>query len=467
MTNGRRRFLKYSLMAGGAPYISACSQRERVKVLIVGGGLAGLNCARILQSTGLDPVVLEASDQPGGRTLSQTVEGETINLGGIEIGDGYTRFMQLVEELKLSTFEPAQSASGLSIFHNEQLIDARNWSKLPSNPLSESNKAKIPSRLQYSFHAGDLPLKSTSDWLDEKYFRYDIAESDSLRSLGASEAAIDLINRAGNFNHVDTISTLHVLRAYANYQFGTSTKTLRLKGGNQQLCLALSEKINRLHLNHGVASISETQNGFEIDCVNGKQWIAEKIVVAIPFSVLRKLKLKVNLPPVQHDAINQLNYTKISKMVARVEKPFWEIDGLPPNMWCHSALERCFLSQSEQGNPLLTVFINGVGTQVLDAFNDAQASEWIIRELARTRPSTRNALKPLTYTSWGKNQLAAGAYHAFGPGQVSRFAHPMVKPAGGLFFAGEHCARASTGMEGALESGEITAQQVLEEPSAL
>jgi len=39
MTNGRRRFLKYSLMAGGAPYISACSQRERVKVLIVGGGL--------------------------------------------------------------------------------------------------------------------------------------------------------------------------------------------------------------------------------------------------------------------------------------------------------------------------------------------------------------------------------------------------------------------------------------------
>ncbi len=461
MIDSRRRFLKYSLATSTAPFITACGQRERVKVLVIGGGLAGLNCARILQSEGWDPVVLEASNEAGGRTRSKTIDGETINLGGIEIGDGYARFMHLVKELELATYDPHESVGGLSLFHSEQLIDAKDWAEFSGNPLPEELKSQLPSRLQYGFHTKDFPLTSTSDWLDEKYAKYDIAEGASLRALGAPEAAIDLINRAGNFNHIDEVSTLHVLRSYANFRFGTSSKTLRLKGGNQQLCLAMAQQQTRLLTNHRVNSVIETPNGIEVDCENGKQWLAEYVVIALPFSVLRKMDLQANLPSIQRDAINQLNYTKINKLVARVDKPFWEQDGLPPNMWCDSALERCFLGKSERGTDLLTVFINGVGTQTLDTLGDAEASQWILKKLAQTRPSTSNALTPLIYTSWGNNDLAAGAYHAYGPGQVTRFARQLVLPAGRLFFAGEHCARASSGMEGALESGETTALQLL------
>lgn len=461
MSTSRRRFLKYSLATGSAPFIASCGQRERVRVLVIGGGLAGLNCARTLQTAGWDPVVLEADDKAGGRTRSTTVDGETINLGGIEIGDGYARFMRLAGELNLSTYDPKKSVAGLSLFHSDQLFDANNWAEFPNNPLPDTLKSTLPSRLQFGFHAKDLPLQSTSDWLDEKYAKYDVAESDSLRALGASEAAIELINRAGNFNHIDQISTLHLLRSYAQFQFGTSTKTLRLKGGNQQLALAMAEQQNRVLTNHRVNSITETANGVEVDCINGKQWLAEHVVIAIPFSVLRKIDLKANLPEVQRDAINQLNYTKISKLVARIDKPFWEQDGLPPSMWCDSSLERCFISKSERGTNLLTVFINGVGTQPLDALSNPQASQWILEELARTRPSTRDALTPLSYISWGNDEFSAGAYHAYGPGQITQFARKMGLPAGRLYFAGEHIARVSTGMEGALESGESTALQLI------
>lgn len=465
MLSSRRKFLSQAVAlcasTSAAPFLIGCQQRQRAKVIVIGAGLAGLNSARILQNQGWDPVILEASNEAGGRTLSKQIGGQTIDMGGIEIGDGYDRFISLATELGLEFYSPPRSEGGLSIYHNEQLVDAKNWGDFASNPLPEEVRATLPSRLEFGFHAKDFPLTNTTDWLDKKYNKYDIPESQRLRELGADQAAIELINRAGNFNHIDQVSALHVLRAYAGFKFGTSKKTVRLSGGNQQLGLAMSQQQQNLLTNHVVTRIADTTQGVEIDCSNGKRWLAEHAVIALPFSVLRKIDLQANLPVQQRQAINQLSYTNISKLVARVDKPFWEQDGLPASMWCNSALERCFLSKGENGEPLLTVFINGAGTGVIDSQSDEQASQWILKELVQTRPSTKGALTPLVFISWANNRFAQGAYHAFAPGQITRFANEMVLPAGRLSFAGEHCARAFVGMEGALESGEIAANQLL------
>jgi len=465
MENARRQFLSNTLALGVsasvAPILLGCRQRQFAKVVVIGAGLAGLNCARILQEQGWEPIVLEASSEAGGRTRTSTINDININMGGIEIGDGYERFVSLSDSHGLKFYSPHHSDKGLSIFQDGQLINATDWAEFAGNPLPLSIRATLPPRLQFDFHAQDFPLTSTTDWLHKKFAKYDIAESQLLRELGADQAAIDLINRAGNFNHIDQVSALHVLRAYAGLKFGKSKKTLRLSGGNQQLALALSREQQSLLTNHRVTRIKEQPNGIEIDCSNGSQWLTEHVVVAIPFSVLRKIELQVSLPAVQLEAIGQLMYTKISKLVCHVDQPFWENDGLPANMWCNSALERCFVSKSENGETLLSIFINGVGTDILDSKNDAQATQWILSELARTRPAIKGTLRPLAYVSWGNNPLSQGAYHAFAPGQVTRYAHAMVNPAGRVFFAGEHCARDAAGMEGALESGETTAHQLM------
>ena len=44
-------------------------------VTVVGAGLAGLLCARLLQRSGLETVVLEASDAVGGRVRTDVVDG--------------------------------------------------------------------------------------------------------------------------------------------------------------------------------------------------------------------------------------------------------------------------------------------------------------------------------------------------------------------------------------------------------
>lgn len=48
---------------------------DETDVVIIGAGLAGLQCARTLRAGGLEVVVLEASDAPGGRVRTDVVDG--------------------------------------------------------------------------------------------------------------------------------------------------------------------------------------------------------------------------------------------------------------------------------------------------------------------------------------------------------------------------------------------------------
>lgn len=50
-------------------------------VVIVGAGLAGLTCARALQAKGVDCLVVEAADAPGGRVRTDEVEGFKLDRG--------------------------------------------------------------------------------------------------------------------------------------------------------------------------------------------------------------------------------------------------------------------------------------------------------------------------------------------------------------------------------------------------
>ena len=50
-------------------------------VVVVGAGLAGLNCARILRQKGLNAIVLEAGDGVGGRVRTDNLDGFLLDRG--------------------------------------------------------------------------------------------------------------------------------------------------------------------------------------------------------------------------------------------------------------------------------------------------------------------------------------------------------------------------------------------------
>jgi phytoene dehydrogenase-like protein len=61
----------------------------RRRVLIVGGGLAGLACAVRLHEAGAQPLILEASDDVGGRVRTDVVDGFRLDRGFQVFLDAY------------------------------------------------------------------------------------------------------------------------------------------------------------------------------------------------------------------------------------------------------------------------------------------------------------------------------------------------------------------------------------------
>lgn len=73
---------------------SSVSESNHHKVLILGGGVTGIIAARTLHQNGIDDfLIVDALDELGGRMMSHSFAGKTIELGanwiqGTQTGDG-------------------------------------------------------------------------------------------------------------------------------------------------------------------------------------------------------------------------------------------------------------------------------------------------------------------------------------------------------------------------------------------
>src|SRR6478736_5795247 len=72
---------------------------ERRDVLVIGGGLAGLACARDLARAGTDVLLVEARERVGGRV--ERDDGRTLQMGGEIVGEVHHAYLGLAAELGL------------------------------------------------------------------------------------------------------------------------------------------------------------------------------------------------------------------------------------------------------------------------------------------------------------------------------------------------------------------------------
>jgi monoamine oxidase len=478
MTLRRREsvFSRRDILAGGAALaglfaIGGCGPRadrgaKAADVIVLGAGLSGLHAARILSGAGLDVLVLEASDRIGGRLVTLDHLPGAPEAGGEQVGQGYARVRAEAAALNLAfeDFPPARFGEQLGI--DGKLIAAADWPASVHNGLPEPLRGISPHQLFFALVARHNPLPDVYAWRDARWQDHDVAAEDFLRTLGANDEAIRLMDATLNAGRLATYSMMNVWRTVtlfnAERELGPSQ---RLAAGSQRLPEAMASGLARpVRTGARVASIEVDETGGSIRLESGEALRADFLVSALPFPVLRRLALSAPLNAAQAEAIAGLPYTPIIQLHVEAQTPFWERDGLAPEMWTNSPLNRIFARRDAAGpTGMFTCWIDGIDAMEGDNRSEAEWQALLAETFARLRPASEGRIALREVVRWTpSNPLAGGAYMHWAPGQVARWAEPMIRPAGRLFLAGEHASHLHTGMEGAMEAGERAAVGILE-----
>jgi monoamine oxidase len=91
--------------------------------------------------------------------------------------------------------------------------------------------------------------------------------------------------------------------------------------------------------------------------------------------------------------------------------------------------------------------------------NDSQALG--ISLAAEAFPAVRTEVEKTVVQQWAAERWSRGSFVAFRPGQMSAIMPDITQPEDRLHFAGEHTSSWMGWMEGALESGERAAREIL------
>jgi monoamine oxidase len=443
-----------AIIAGGAPR-SAWGKTD-VDVAIIGAGLAGLYAAHRLEVAGLKCVIIEGEKRVGGRLHTLDDLPGKPDAGGIQVGRGYKLLRAIADDLNVALDEgsgggsgAAESPSALFNIHGKT-VAAADWENSSANFLSDSEKAVLPLALGFKY-AAKLPRLETSDAWTTADPALDISYAEALRQAGASHEAMRLIEANMNGNTLASMSQLSIARAAAIFRAAPGP-TATIRGGSQRLPEAMAQMLKSpIRLGQPVSAIREEVDGVSILTRKGTVR-AKHTICTIPFAALRHIPVEGYFDRETSTLIPSLPYTRASFAYLSASEPFWESDGLPDTLWTDDPfLGRVFVLGNDP--PTLKVWTVGAGADLLDRTTPALAATEIIARIENARPSAKGKLKMERLFSWQKSPMARGIYHHIGTGQAQMLSTASKFDGRRLFFAGEHLAQASSGMEGALESG--------------
>lgn len=468
----RRRFLAVTgaLGIGHVAGITraAGSRPLDADVIVIGAGLAGLQAALILQDEGARVLVLEASDRVGGRVHTLDHLAGRPEAGGTEIGSGYARVLAMLTRLGNPPVRKWMDSVDLTfaLHVNGALLQPGQWATAAANDLQgkERNTGPWgPFALSSIYLPRPSPLADLSDWLNAQHHALDVPFDAWLRQQGASEAALRYIDAQMAGDRAANVSALWQLRtARAAQTMGSVDGLVTMNDGMSRLPEGMAALLTReVVRNAAVTSIRSSARQVSVATRNGRRFSARYLICTAPLPTLRQIAIDPAPPALQAAAIQEIPYSRGLSVFFHVDQPYWDEDGLPASIWSLGPAGRVFRYRYAGGHYLWN-FIAGRAAQRYAAMSDAAAMTTALSEIQALRPSTAGRIRPMGVMNWDRHPWTRGHLPYRAPGQIARFGKILAEPHARIHFAGDHTAMLFTGMEGAMESGERAALEVLQ-----
>jgi len=246
---------------------------ERVDLLVIGAGLAGLACARRAHDEGIDILVLDAADAVGGRIRTDVIDGFRLDRGFQVLLTAYDELHAQVDldSLDLTAFKP-----GSTIWNGRSLETLGDPFRNPSAALA-SARARVGS-LDDKLRVARLRRRLLASPAEDAFEGPERSTLDELRAEGFSEAFIDQFFRpflGGVFLERDLETSASLFRYYFRC-FAAGDAAVPAEG-MQRLPEAMAEPLEgRILLETSARTISEG----EVTLDDGSTIAARQIVLA-------------------------------------------------------------------------------------------------------------------------------------------------------------------------------------------
>jgi monoamine oxidase len=480
----RRQFLG---AAGAATAAAAAWTPSRsfaqtpARVVVVGGGLAGLTCAYRLRQAGVAATLYEASERWGGRCWTlrgKFADGQVIERGGELIDTGHLEIRQLCQELRLSLDNLFQSVpNGTEVL---QYFDGRpytiqeaeaDFNAVYQKLHRDTSEASYPTTYRISTERGrQLDAMTLYDWIEESVpgghrSRFgkllDVAYNIEYGAETTQQSALNLIYLLG-------YSGQGQLRL-----FGPSNEKYHVHGGNDQITGGMLATLDtaQLKLRHELTSIARNRDGsyaLGFRRPGGTTTVtADRVVLALPFSMLRSVNYgKAGFGEVKRRAITELPMGTNSKLNVGFTSRHWYTLHNNGDTYADTGYQATWEASRGQAGTA-GILVDYTGGTIGSSFGTGTAEDHARRFLAQIEPVLPGLTAKWARTQhtdyWPGHPWTRGSYSYYKPGQYTRFGGAESEPEGAVHFAGEHTTQDYQGyLNGAVFTGQRAASEVID-----
>jgi monoamine oxidase len=484
----RRTFLKASAAATAGLAIEGCAARtarvppssagRRDEVVIVGAGIAGLVAGYRLQEAGVPVRIFEAQNRTGGRMFSlrnHFPDGQVVELGGELIDTGHERIKALCGELGLALDDLPEGDKDVSrdtwFFGGQRRSEAEiieAFTPLAARIAADSapfREEDITYRDPHGAEAFDRI--SIDQWLDRA------GAAGWVRTLLKVGYTTEFGLETGRQSALNLLTMIDPkpdpFRIY-----GDSDERYHVHGGNDLVVGALARRLaDRIETGTVLEAISHRADGqLRLSLRRGSASSvvdAPYVILALPFTLLREVRLDLGLPPAKRKAIMELGYgTNAKLMVGFAERVWRKAHRSNGSVTTDLAFQSTWeTSRGQSGRTgVLTNFTGGAHGLDLGRGTAREQADELVRDLEKVFPgaaAARAGMKEVRF-HWPSHPWTRGSYASYLVGQWTTIGGAEAEPVGPLRFAGEHCSRDAQGfMEGGCETGEAAAAELLED----
>ena len=485
----RRRVLQGAAGLGlsAALPVGAAPGGNGASVAVVGAGFAGLYAASLLAGKGVLPTVFEADRRIGGRvrTLRGFFPGQVAELGAELIDTTHSTVRGLANAFGLAL----ESYAANKLLGDETYyFQGRHWTEaqivdefrafVGALKADLSRLSNGPTALAYNAFDRQLDFTPLSDYLVQRgagpLLRevLDVAYTIEFGRPIAQQSALSLLF----FIAANKRSTFTPFGVFSDERF-------HVVEGNDAIATGLAGRLPQpVRLGHRLRRVARQADGrvrLSFDTDGGSlDTVHDAVVLTLPAPAMRQIEFaaSVALPASNRFAIDRFDYGTNSKMMVGFRgRPWYERcnsnGGSYSDLANHQSTWETNPSRSLPGvRGVITDFSGGARGAALSPSRTQAEAEAFLLDLDRVWPGSAGlALRDgrnvrAVVRNWTQDPLFGGAYSNNQPGYFTTLEGLYARPAGNVFFAGEHTDSfyAYQGfMEGALLSDARAADEVL------